>query len=97
MPAHELMSWLRSSRWYPLKNGDACMVPALSDNGWLCVSTVRKERFYRNVGLWLDGVHRNSGLATCRESKNLRVATDELLPCRRFGNMLCGNESEELF
>jgi len=68
------------------------MVPD-ADNGWLMYPPLG-EAAYRNVGLWLDGVHRcNLVLATVKGAKDLGGGHREALPCRRFGNMLCGNEA----
>jgi len=66
----------------------------LSDNGWLHVSTVREARFYRNVGLWLDGVHRcNLVLATVKAKESWWP----LIPTLQTLWQYAGNESEELF
>lgn len=80
---HQFISWLCSSRWhyglrlpcdvllhglrrYPTSVGS--MYPPLGE-----------ARFYRNVGLWLDGVHRtNLVLATVQGAKDSwAVVTDE--------------------
>lgn len=87
---HELMEWLRASRWhYCLRlPGDV-----LLHGRWrypIPVGSIYppqgEARFYRYVGLWLDGIHRcNLVLATVKGAKeSWAVVTDEPPTLARF-------------
>lgn len=83
MPAHELMRWLRRSRWHyclrlpsdVLLHGPRRYPIAVG----LIYPLLGEARFYRNVGLWLDGTHRcNVVLASVQGTKEpWAVITDE--------------------
>lgn len=83
MPAHELMEWLRNSRWHY-----AIRIPCdvLLHGAKRYPRTVNslypplgEACLYRQVGLWLDGTHRcNLVLATVRgAAEPWAVITDE--------------------
>ena len=100
---HELMSWLRTSGWhyclrlpcdvllhglrrYPIAVG--CMYPPLGE-----------ARFYRNVGLWKDGIHRcHLVLATVQGAKeSWAVITDEPPTLQTLWQYALRFRVEELF
>lgn len=83
MPAHDLMQWLRSSGWHyclrlpcdVLLHGTRRYPTAVCS----LYPLVGEARFYRNVGLWQDSIHRcNLVLATVKGAKeSWAVITDE--------------------
>lgn len=100
---HELMGWLRASRWhyclrlpsdvllhgarrYPIAVGS--MYPPLGE-----------ARFYRNVGLWQDGIHRcNVVLASVKGAKEpWAVITDEPPTLQTLWQYALRFRVEELF
>jgi hypothetical protein len=100
---HQLMNWLRSSRWhyclrlpcdvllqgprrYPTPVGS--LYPPLGE-----------ARFYRNVGLWADGVYRaHLVLATVKGAKDSwAVVTDELPTLQTLWQYALRFRIEELF
>lgn len=100
---HELMGWLRASRWhyslrlpadvllhgprrYPIAVGSIC--PPLGE-----------ARLYRNVGLWLDGIHRcKVVLATVQGAKEpWAVITDEPPTLQVLWQYALRFQVEELF
>jgi Transposase DDE domain len=100
---HELMQWLRSSSWhyclrlpcdvllhvrrrYPIAVG--ALYPPLNE-----------ARFYRNVGLWQDGIHRcNVVLATVKGAKeSWAVITDEPPTLQTLWQYALRFRVEELF
>ena len=100
---HELMGWLRASRWhyclrlpsdvllhgarrYPIAVGS--MYPPLGE-----------ARFYRNVGLWQDGIHRcNVVLASVKGAKEpWAVITDEHPTLQTLWQYALRFRVEELF
>jgi hypothetical protein len=100
---HELMQWVRSSGWhyclrlpcdvllqglrrYPIAVGS--LYPPLGE-----------ARFYRNVGLWQDGIHRcNLVLATVKGAKeSWAVITDEPPTLQTLWQYALRFRVEELF
>ncbi len=80
---HELMGWLRSSRWhYCLRLPCDVLLHGLRRYPIAVGSLyppLGEARLYRNVGLWLDGIYRcNLVLATVKGAKeSWAVITDE--------------------
>ncbi|XHX76467.1 MAG: transposase [Stenomitos frigidus ULC029] len=80
---HELLNWLRSSRWhYCLRLPCDVLLQGVRRYPTTVGSRyppLGEARLYRNVGLWLDGVHRtNLVLATVKGAKDSSaVVTDE--------------------
>lgn len=81
---HDLMGWLRNSGWhYCLRLPCDVMLHGPRRYCPIAISSLYpplgEARFYRNVGLWLDGIHRcNLVLATVQGAKeSWAVITDE--------------------
>lgn len=100
---HELMGWLQASRWhYCLRL--PCDVLLHGPRGYPTMvgsmyPTLGQARLYRNVGLWLDGVHRcNLVLATVKEAKeSWAVITDEPPTLQTLWQYALRFRVEELF
>lgn len=100
---HSLMSWLRVSRWHyclrlpcdVLLHGSRRYPTAVS----LLYPPVGEARFYRNVGLWLDGTLRcNLVLATVQGAKeSWAVVTDEPPTLQTLWQYALRFRCEELF
>jgi hypothetical protein len=100
---HELMAWLRSSRWHY-----AVRLPCdvlLQGIGGSLVSVgslyppLGEARLYHNVGLWSDGLHRcNLVLATVAGAKDSwAVVTDEAPTLQTLWQYALRFRVEELF
>jgi hypothetical protein len=100
---HSLMSWLRVSRWHyclrlpcdVLLHGPRRYPTAVG----LLYPPVGEARFYRNVGLWLDGTLRCSlVLATVQGAKeSWAVVTDEPPTLQTLWQYALRFRCEELF
>lgn len=100
---HELMRWLRSSQWhYCLRL--PCDVLLHGSRRYPTIvgslyPPLGQARLYRNVGLWLDGVHRcNLVLATVKGAKeSWAVITDETPTLQTLWQYALRFRVEELF
>jgi hypothetical protein len=100
---HELMGWLRSSRWhYCLRLPCDVLLHGVRRYPTLVGSLyprLGEARLYRHVGLWLDGVHRcNLVLATVKGAKeSWAVITDETPTLQTLWQYALRFRVEELF
>lgn len=80
---HELMQWLRHSRWHYCLRLPCDVFIHTSRRYPVIVKTLYpplgEARLYQNIGLWLDGTHRcNLVLATVQGAKeSWAVITDQ--------------------
>lgn len=100
---HELMGWLQASRWhYCLRLPCDVLLHGPRRYPTMVCSmypTLGQARLYRNVGLWLDGVHRcNLVLATVQGAKeSWGVITDEPPTLQTLWQYALRFRVEELF
>jgi hypothetical protein len=100
---HELMGWLQASRWhYCLRLPCDVLLHGPKRHpvevGWL-YPPVGEARFFRNVGLWQDGIYRcNLVLATVKGAKDSwAVITDEPPSLQTLWQYALRFRVEELF
>lgn len=100
---HELMGWLRASQWHYCLRLPSDVLLHGPRRYPLAVGSIypplQEARFYRNVGLWQDGIHRcNLVLASVQGAKeSWAVVTDEPPTLQTLWQYALRFRVEELF
>lgn len=100
---HELMEWLHSSKWHYCLRLPCDVVLHGPRRDPIAVGSLYpplgQARFYRNVGLWQDGIHRSHlVLATVKGAKqSWAVITDEAPSLQTLWQYALRFRVEELF
>lgn len=100
---HELMQWLRHSRWHYCLRLPCDVFIHTSRRYPVIVKTLYpplgEARLYQNIGLWLDGTHRcNLVLATVQGAKeSWAVITDQSPTLQTLWQYAMRFQVEELF